>query len=204
LGCGATVRATAGGARDLMTGTATCWHGRETWDVTTGIPHDPLNYGAAAISAEYSQMTATFKLWSASAARTPGEKLVEIALLESCLLHARALVEFLVGRNDGRGGRWWDRRHMRPSQFAPAWQAADTAIGPLDAAKDTLNEYLAHLTVERTQQVNAPQTPAQVTRWVKDLVNHVNAIYRDFAHAAVAYLGMQGEILETSIRLPVV
>src|SRR5437764_14269800 len=102
--------------------------------------------GALAVEYESTQMVE-------SALRLPTadeDAVAKNAYLESCLLHARALIEFLLGN-----GRATD---IRAEHLAPGWELGESACGRFKARKDAIDKHLAHLTWTRVTG-GAPACP---------------------------------------------
>jgi hypothetical protein len=76
------------------------------------------------------------------------------AFLEAYLLHARNLIEFLIGR---------DRRHsndITPDDFATGWVAPETeATQRLIARLPDIDQHLSHLSWERVAWMKPDRTP---------------------------------------------
>jgi hypothetical protein len=77
-----------------------------------------------------------------------GPAVLMVACLESCLLHARLVIEFLMGRPKKNSlGRNRDRHDIRPSLFLGDWHAADETV--FDTYLDRLDKHLVHLSKDR-------------------------------------------------------
>lgn len=80
---------------------------------------------------------------------TEGPAVLKVATLESCLVHARLIIEFLMGRPKSNGnGR--QNRHpgdIRPSMFTDSWHPTHPTM--FDAYLNRLDKHLVHLTTER-------------------------------------------------------
>jgi hypothetical protein len=108
--------------------------------------------------------------------------------LESALLHARSLIEFLIGR---------ERRHrndISPDDFVEGWWAPE---GPhtdrLRAALPVIDQHLSHLTWTRvTQGAQSWSYP--------DMRNDVLGVFADFATFAAAEGCPQSEIFLNSLE----
>jgi hypothetical protein len=100
-----------------------------------------LGHGIAAVGYEVDQMT-----WAAGQLPIPppttlsaAEGTAQNAALESALLHARSLIEFILDK---------PRRSddMRPADFYPGWEGPPADVREqLDDERRLLHKYLVHL-----------------------------------------------------------
>jgi hypothetical protein len=102
----------------------------------------------------------------------PEQSFLYVVCLEATFLHARALVEFLVGRPNGRGptGRKRPPSDIGANLLLPEWDDDLTRVdvAELDAFCHKLDGALAHLSKRRIQ----PEMQMEV--WVPD----INRLYR--------------------------
>jgi hypothetical protein len=99
------------------------------------------------------------------------------ACLESTLVHARLLIEFLAGRRrrDGQGRRW-KSSDVKPSDFVKDWNPK--TFHPLDGYLERIDKYAAHLSIERAELVT-PQTWA-----LERMVDSILSEFGSFVDAA--------------------
>ena len=102
---------------------------------------------------------------AALASRDAGSAVVRIALMESALFHARALLEFLQGTNHPND--------IQATEFTPGWECS----ADLTARKKAIDRHLAHLTWSRVEE--------GTERWeFPDLLREVLDAYRVFVRSA--------------------
>lgn len=89
------------------------------------------------------------------------------AFLESGLLHARALYEFLIADHDKPRPD-----DMLRTDFAPEWTPSPLdAVARLNSSPRMLNKHLAHLTWERIENAGPPWTYKQVAQDILDVAS---------------------------------
>lgn len=103
----------------------------------------------------------------------PEVGVVQNAYLESTLLHARSLADFLV-RDSGR------KADIRRIDFADEWKPEpDEAVTRVKGSLNDLNKHLAHLTWDRV--TNAGPTQWNAAALVTDIVHIADAWSRHLA-----------------------
>jgi hypothetical protein len=119
-----------------------------------------------------------------------GPATLKIACLESCLVHARLIIEFLMGRpKKNAPGRNRDRHDIRPSLFLGDWHAADETI--FDVFLDRLDKHLVHLSKDRgTISVDDGS-------WALSEVPRILHELNRFAQALTAAGSRHGPVIET-------
>jgi len=88
------------------------------------------------------------QMGDASALAKSGPGRAYTAAVESCLIHARLLIEFLMGRPKKNGtGRSRESSDIKPSMFIDSWDPKDR--DRFDTFLTRLDRHLVHLTKER-------------------------------------------------------
>lgn len=109
---------------------------------------DELDRGASHVGYELTMLADVSLLPMPPGPVEPGEETSANANLEAMLLHARCMIEFLVGRPTQEGQRTWKPHDIAPADYAPAWTPPDTdrarpgrADGGRASATPTVNAY---------------------------------------------------------------
>jgi hypothetical protein len=118
-----------------------------------------------------------------------GPPMLWAACLEACLVHARLLIEFLVGRRRGRMDS-----DFGANDLLPEWDA-HVSDGKLDAEAlweflDRLDKTLAHLSKDRVAEDDRPDT------WALD---GVNLVFRSVKVFALALTDAESQVSEPLI-----
>lgn len=103
-----------------------------------------------------------------------GPAIVYHACLESALLHAREVIEFLAGRE--RNGNPWSGQDLQPFHLVEEWPDAD----PWDLRRhlELIDPYLAHLSLERGK------IPGDNKDWsLKEIIGDIVEVLREFLGA---------------------
>ena len=96
------------------------------------------------------------------------------AAIESCLVHARLLIEFLVGRPKKNGpGRSRESSDIKPSMFVDSWDPVDR--DRFDVFLDRLDKHLVHLSKERAT------ISVDDGRWALDEIPRILGVMTEFA-----------------------
>jgi hypothetical protein len=106
------------------------------------------------------------------------------ALLESTLLHARALIEFLLNI----GHRPTD---VTASTFLPGWEIEAEHRESLDAPRKLLNKHLAHLTTDRVTDRRQAWPYPEI---VNELIDHLRRYHAQLPHESQARYSIGGEL----------
>lgn len=94
--------------------------------------------------------------------------------VESCLVHARLLIEFLMGRPKKNGiGRTRDSGDIKPSMFLDSWDPADK--DRFDVFLDRLDKHLVHLSKQRGT------ITVDDGRWAMDEIPRILGVMTEFA-----------------------
>jgi hypothetical protein len=124
-----------------------------------------------------------------------GPATLKIACLESCLVHARLLIEFLMGRpkKDGSGRTRRDPGDIRPSMFTDSWHPPDMTM--FDVYLDRLDKHLVHLSKDRgTMAVDDGG-------WAMDEIPRILKAMADFAQVLIANGSRHGPVIATTCRI---
>lgn len=134
---------------------------------------DRISLAALTVAYEVEQM-ADAALAIDAASTVP----IHHALLESTLLHGRALIEFLLNSKE--------KRDIRPRDLCPGWHLPDDDEGTtrkrLVDLKDATDKHLAHLSWERVPDdpsQDAPSWPYPLI--VEEIVGHIREFHERFA-----------------------
>jgi hypothetical protein len=104
------------------------------------------------------------------------------ALLESTLLHARVLIEFLIGR-DGNG------KDIRADELCPGWLTDATAREDLERRLKAIDQHLAHLSRAR---VTEGKQVWPYPRIVRELVGHMHRYHKTMKAAGILFAASIG------------
>jgi hypothetical protein len=97
-----------------------------------------------------------------------GPAVLRNACLESTMVHARLLIEFLAGR-PRRGARYWSSQDISPRDFVTGWSPGNRLDGYLEIA----DKHVVHLSRDRAVR-ETPQTYA-LTRIVDSILSEFGA-----------------------------
>jgi hypothetical protein len=121
-----------------------------------------------------------------------GPAMLRVACLEACLLHARLLIEFLVGRRSGRKSSDFGANDLLPEWDAHASEKVD--VSALHLFLDQLDKALAHLSKTRVVEDGRPES------WAIDGTNLVFKSLRVFALELVNAASYPGEALVIALE----
>jgi hypothetical protein len=189
--------AMGGSARQAQDGPPyTREHGRdmaERWEPAVRVRRTPraLSDASATIGFELEQLVEVV-ITLRSTARDPWPTVAVVALQESALVHARNLIEFLIGRlrNDLP---CWSASSMAPRDFVPGWSLDDASTERLREALSVADLWLAHLTWDR---IDGTWGRYDWEPWLPALVLHAVASFSTAAHQR---LGVTVESLRDAV-----
>jgi hypothetical protein len=113
--------------------------------------------------------------------------------LESTLLHARNLIEFLIGAQIGRG-RTTD---VRAQVFVPQWAMDDAAVSALGDRLGVIDKHLAHLTWARVSEGKQLWPYPGI---VREIVEHMREYHKAMKASGVAFDNAVGDELDAIDR----
>jgi hypothetical protein len=103
------------------------------------------------------------------------DEITHFALLESTLVHARTLIEFLTGT---------DNRDIRAEQLCPGWQIDPTDREALRLRREGINKHLAHLSWARVTDMPARWPYPRI---VREIVDHMRRYHTAMKEAGAAF-----------------
>jgi hypothetical protein len=119
------------------------------------------------------------------------DEVTHFALLESTLLHARNLLEFLGVRDRDSG------MDVRATEFVSDWSLDPKARRELRKRLDAIDKHLAHLSWAR---VNDMPQRWPYPRIVRELVGHMRTYHQAMTASGVAFDNAIGDELDTIDR----